>query len=122
MQMESKDIDQIRNLLSQWLDNLTTNSNTNAIAFPTSPANFPDPVDMASAHSEMEYSFSKLCREGLNKENILNALEKIEDGSYGICEMCGEEIPIKRLKAIPDARCCIACQTELEQDEGLLIA
>ena len=120
--MKSKDIDQIRNMLTQWLNNLTENSDAKVIAFPKSNANFPDPVDRASAHSEMEYSLNKFCREGLNKGNILNALGKIEDGSYGICEMCGEEIPIKRLKAIPDARCCIACQTELEQNEGLLIA
>ena len=120
--MESKDIDQIKNLLTQWLNNLTENSDANVIAFPKSNVNFADPIDRASAHSEMEYAFIKLCREGLNKDNILNALEKIEDGIYGVCEMCGEEIPIKRLKAIPDARCCIACQTELEQDEGLLIA
>ena len=120
--MDSKNIDQIRNMLTQWLNNLTVNPETSVIAFPKSPANFPDPVDMASAHSEMEYSLNKLCREGSNKENILNALGKMEDGSYGICEECGDEIPIKRLMAIPDARCCIACQTELEQDEGLLIA
>jgi DnaK suppressor protein len=114
--MDSKDIDQMRNLLTQWLENLTANSKANVIAFPKSPANFPDPIDRASAHSEMEYSFNKLCREGLNKKSILNALEKIEDGSYGICEECEEEIPINRLKAIPDARYCIACQTELEND------
>jgi DnaK suppressor protein len=114
--MNSKDIDQIKNLLTQWLNNLTENSDAKIISFPKSPANFPDPVDMASAHSEMEYSLNKLCREGLNKENILNALGKMEDGSYGICEECGDEIPIKRLMAIPDARCCIACQTEMEND------
>jgi DnaK suppressor protein len=120
--MKSRDIDQIRTVLTQWLNNLSANSTANVIAFPKSSANFPDPVDMAFAQSEMEYSFNKLCRDGLNRRRIMKALEKIEDGSYGICEACEEEIPMKRLKAIPDARCCIACQTELEQDEGLLIA
>jgi len=61
----------------------------------------------------MDLTFNRLCREGLIKKSILNALEKIREGSYGACEACGELIPIKRLKAIPDARCCIACQTEL---------
>ena len=70
--MESKDIDQIRKLLTQWLNNFTENSDANVIAFPKSTANFPDPVDMASAHSEMEYSLNKLCREDSRKSNVLN--------------------------------------------------
>ncbi|WP_083455672.1 TraR/DksA family transcriptional regulator [Desulfosarcina cetonica] len=46
---------------------------------------------------------------------MLNALRKIDDGSYGYCEACEEEIPINRLKAIPDARYCISCQAQLEK-------
>jgi DnaK suppressor protein len=114
--MESKNIDQIRNILTQWLDSLTTNSNKNIIAFPKSNATSPDPIDRASAQSEMDYTVNKIYRDGLNKDNILNALKKIDDGDYGICEACEEKIPIKRLKAIPDARYCITCQSEFEND------
>ena len=120
--MESQDIDQIRNLLIQWLDNLTANSNASLICFPKSNANLPDQVDMASAQSEMEYAANRLCRDLLNKDSIIKALEKMEEGTYGICESCEEEIPIKRLRAIPDAKFCIACQSQMEKKGSRLIA
>jgi DnaK suppressor protein len=49
---------------------------------------------------------------------INDALNRIEDGTYGICEGRGEPIPKQRLKAIPWARYCVACATLLEK--GLL--
>jgi DnaK suppressor protein len=41
---------------------------------------------------------------------IRAALARMEDGSYGICEPCGKPIRVERLVAIPQARCCVACQ------------
>jgi len=46
----------------------------------------------------------------LRLKNINLALEKIEKGKYGICENCGEEIPIERLKVHPEARFCLKCK------------
>jgi len=43
-------------------------------------------------------------------KNINLALGKIKKGKYGICEKCGQKIPIKRLKAFPEAKTCIKCQ------------
>ena len=43
------------------------------------------------------------------------ALAKFAEGSYGICETCGEAIGLSRLNARPEARLCIACQTRMEQ-------
>jgi len=113
--MESKEIAQIKKDLIQWLDDFSVTSNESIIKYTESLETSADPVDRASAQSEMDYTFNRLCRAGLNKENVLNALRKIDDGSYGICEECEEEIPIKRLKAIPDARYCITCQAEMEK-------
>ena len=45
-------------------------------------------------------------------------LLKMEEGTYGICENCGEPIPYKRLKARPVARLCIRCKEEEELNEG----
>ena len=47
------------------------------------------------------------------------ALRKIDDGSYGDCERCGEPIAEKRLEAVPFARYCIECQRAVEQEERL---
>ena len=40
---------------------------------------------------------------------INRALLKLQDGSYGICEECGEPIPVARLEIVPDAARCVAC-------------
>jgi RNA polymerase-binding transcription factor len=63
----------------------------------------------------MDYTFCRLLREDLNKESILKALRKMEDGSYGICEECEDEISVGRLHAIPDARYCLFCQYKFEK-------
>ena len=46
---------------------------------------------------------------------LRHALAKFEDGGYGLCEECGEDIGFSRLQARPEARLCIACQTRLEK-------
>ncbi len=45
----------------------------------------------------------------LRLRNIDLALEKIKEGKYGLCEKCGKEIPIERLKFSPEARFCLEC-------------
>lgn len=52
--------------------------------------------------------------EGLR--NIDTALEKMDDGSYGVCEICSKKINKERLKAVPYAKLCIDCQREEEID------
>ena len=46
---------------------------------------------------------------------IENALARLDESSFGMCEMCSESIGPKRLTAIPYARLCIKCQSEIEQ-------
>jgi DnaK suppressor protein len=81
------------------------------------PDDFPDEIDTAS--SEIGLSFIGRLRERerglLNKINA--ALEKIEQGVYGECENCGEEIGVKRLEARPVAELCIDCKAEQEKLE-----
>ncbi len=48
--------------------------------------------------------------------NIDTALEKIEEGAYGVCEQCAKRINKERLKAVPYAKLCIDCQREEEVD------
>jgi len=47
-------------------------------------------------------------------DEVERALARFEDGTYGICESCGARIELARLEAVPEARCCMACQTRLE--------
>jgi DnaK suppressor protein len=49
--------------------------------------------------------------------DVVDALQKIDDGSFGECERCGESIADKRLEALPFARYCIDCQRLVEEEE-----
>ncbi len=78
------------------------------------PDDFPDEIDAAS--SEMNLAFQGRLRErerGLIAK-IIQALRKIEEGVYGECESCGEEISLKRIEARPVAELCIDCKAEQE--------
>ena len=55
-------------------------------------------------------------REGVPRE-IQKALTKIEDGSFGVCEECSEEISVKRLEARPETTLCIKCKEDQERIE-----
>lgn len=51
--------------------------------------------------------------------DVVSALRKIDDGSFGSCERCGEPISEKRLEALPFARYCIGCQRVVEEEERM---
>jgi DnaK suppressor protein len=48
---------------------------------------------------------------------VVSALKKIDEGAFGACERCGEDIAEKRLEALPFARYCIGCQRLVEQED-----
>ncbi|MGH9822283.1 MAG: TraR/DksA family transcriptional regulator [Blastocatellia bacterium] len=79
-----------------------------------------DPADQASNSYTKELLFSQSTNERQMLRLIEEALDRIEEGSFGECVNCSEEINAKRLEAIPWARYCIRCQ-EL-QEQGVLNA
>ncbi len=84
-----------------------------------SEAVFPELGDQASAEIDRNFMLRLKGRERKLLKKIDQALEKIEGNTYGICEACGEEINIKRLKARPVTTMCIECKTEQEEEEKL---
>lgn len=77
----------------------------------------PDEVDLASSESEQSMSLRLRDRERVLLKKIDKVLKKMEDGTYGICETCGEEIGLKRLEARPVTDLCIRCKEEQEKME-----
>jgi DnaK suppressor protein len=77
----------------------------------------PDEMDLASSEYLQSFTFRLRGREKVFLEKIDKALMKIEDGSFGTCEECGEEIGIKRLEARPETTLCIKCKEEQERAE-----
>jgi DnaK suppressor protein len=77
----------------------------------------PDEMDLASSEYLQSFTFRLRGREKVFLDKIEKALRKIEDGSFGICEECGEEISIKRLEARPETTLCIRCKEDQERHE-----
>ena len=77
----------------------------------------PDEMDLASSEYLQSFTFRLRGREKVFLDKIEKALRKIEDGSFGICEECGEEISIKRLEARPETTLCIRCKEDQERKE-----
>ncbi len=75
-----------------------------------------DTYDLASEERDREISFILSDREHSKVRNIDDALERIQDGSYGICDACGLEIGEERLSAMPFTRLCRDCQQEQERE------
>lgn len=78
---------------------------------------FPDPVDRAMSESGRTIELRKRDRERKLIQKIKKAIQNMEDGTYGICEECGNEISENRLKVRPEATLCIDCKEEQEEIE-----
>ena len=78
-----------------------------------------DSVDMSLQDVNQELQFRLGERESQAVADIDQALLRIEEGSYGICQSCGKAIDERRLEAVPTARYDAACQSKLEAQQGL---
>ena len=73
-----------------------------------------DVIDAAYDSAQDEISSQLAQVESRELASIENALERMKEGTYGQCEVCGCRIPMARLDALPYATMCIGCQRELE--------
>ena len=78
---------------------------------------FPDPTDRASLEGNRNLTLRIRDRERKLITKIDEALGRIADGSYGVCEDCGSAIGVERLRARPVTTLCIACKSEQEATE-----
>jgi DnaK suppressor protein len=69
-----------------------------------------DPLDMTQQAAEREIAVHNLDRNSALVQRLRSAIARLNDGSYGVCLQCEDEIAPKRLKAIPWAELCIECQ------------
>lgn len=80
---------------------------------------FPDLGDQASAETDRNFMLRLRGREQRLLKKIEQALERVENGIFGICEDCGDEINIQRLEARPVTTMCIDCKTLQEEEERM---
>jgi DnaK suppressor protein len=78
-----------------------------------------DSADMSVQDVSQETAFRLGERESQMVADIDQALLRIEEGTYGVCQRCGKEIEERRLEAVPTARYDAQCQAALEASQGL---
>ncbi len=75
-----------------------------------------DTYDLASEERDREINFILSDRERVKIKQIDDALERLDEGTYGVCESCGLEIAEERLQAMPFSRLCRDCQQDQEKE------
>lgn len=106
-------IEQVRTKLEQNLAELTgAPADREDLRIET----LPDSIDQIQSATARELAIVLLDQHARQVRDIRIALAKIEDGSYGICEECEEEIAPRRLAAVPTARLCVDCQSKAETE------
>ncbi|HEY3236706.1 MAG TPA: TraR/DksA C4-type zinc finger protein [Polyangiaceae bacterium] len=105
-QLESKRREIIRRAQQTLDEDMTLDAN-----------DLPDEMDLASSEYLQSFTFRLRGREKVFLDKIQKALEKIDQGSFGICDDCGEKISIKRLEARPETTLCIRCKEDQERVE-----
>ncbi len=112
--MKNKDLEYFRKMLIRWQEDLYKQADVTVTDLQEPTVKAIDPVDQASLGATREFTLRIRDRESRLIGKINQSLARIEEGTFGICDMCGEEISIKRLKARPVTKFCITCKNKME--------
>ena len=115
--MDQKGLEYFEGLLQKQLDELIEEALKTVNGMTNLKDNFPDPTDRASLETDRNFLLRIRDRERKLIEKIKEALERIDNGTFGICEVCGREIGAERLKARPVTTRCIDCKKKQEARE-----
>lgn len=118
--MKKKDREYFKKLLTERLESLLDRADDTVSGMTTPKENFPDPTDRATLESDRNFMLRIRDREHKLIKKIKKALQRIDNDNFGICESCGEEISINRLKARPVTTQCIECKSKEEALEKAL--
>lgn len=116
--MEKDRLEHFRTLLNGKLEELLSGAGKAVVGMSESKEeNFPDPTDRASLETERNFLLRVKDRERRLISKVQEAIVRIDDGTFGVCELCGEDISEKRLEARPVTTSCIECKKEEEEQE-----
>ncbi len=117
--MSPDDLEYFRHLLNQMLIEAQRNGDSTLEEMTDNHASYADPSDRATAESDRSFTLRIRDRERKLITKIQDALKRMDDGEYGICEECGEEISLARLKARPVTTLCVSCKARQEEGEKI---
>lgn len=117
VKLKQKDVERFKKLLNTRLEELLGQADATVLDMTDTGEAFPDPTDRASMESERSFTLRIRDRERKLISKIREAIQRIEDGEFGTCEACGEDIDKKRIDARPVTTLCIDCKTSQEISE-----
>ncbi|MEC9206026.1 MAG: RNA polymerase-binding protein DksA [Pseudomonadota bacterium] len=115
--MSSKQISHFKTILLEWKKQLMREADKTVEHMKQDSSKLSDPNDAATQEEEFRLELRTRDRERKLISKIDQALQRVEDGSYGYCEETGDPIGIKRLEARPIATLCIEAQERHEKIE-----
>ena len=115
--MDREKLEYFRGLLLEEMHSLLDDAGKTVSEMTADTTNFPDPNDRATQESDRNFELRIRDRERKLINKIKDALERIDDGTFGTCEVCGEDISEGRLKARAVTTLCIDCKMEQEKKE-----
>ena len=118
--MKKEDLEFFKNFLNERINELLSHADSTVTGMTVPKENFADPTDRASHEADRSFELRIRDREHKLIKKIRKALERIDNGTFGICETCEEEISIARLKARPVTTQCIDCKKREEDMERAL--
>lgn len=117
--MKKEKIEYFRELLQQKIEEIMSGAEKTLSDMTDLSDNFPDPADRATLESDRNFELRIRDRERKLFQKIRSALERIEDGTFGTFENCGEDISEKRLEARPVTTLCLDCKKKQEATEKM---
>lgn len=114
--IQAEELQKIRQRLEQKLAQLLGHIGTDQKNQNSRTGQNLDRDDLARNFASREQRFALHDVEQTQLTQVKKALERIDNGTYGTCENCGEPIPPERLEIIPYATLCVRCQQEQDQN------
>ena len=115
--LTKEEVESLRVILEEQLKELLSQSREAVSTLTEVRETDADPLDLAVTESNRDFTLRMADRERKLLSKIRYALERMQNGDYGVCESCGAPITYGRLMARPVATLCIDCKTEAEQIE-----
>jgi len=116
--MKKTDLKRFRKILEEKREQVIQRAQETMAQDMTLDANeLPDEMDLASSEYMQSFTFRLRGRERIFLQKIDKALKKMDEGVFGICQECEEEISLKRLEARPETELCIRCKEDQERFE-----
>ena len=117
--MDQDKLEYFRQVLHEEMNTLLGEAGKTVSEMTAENVNFPDPTDRATQESDRSFELRIRDRERKLINKIKEALGRLDEGEFGICELCGEDISECSLKAIPVKTLCIDCKIEEERKEKI---